>query len=69
MDWDSSTDSEVRSTSRDEGFEEFLSDFNEFGIRPYRFEPRRESNNDSKEEESEESDGEPEDSRLTNYEW
>ena len=52
MDSDSSTDSEIRSTSSDEDFEEFLSDFNEFGIRPYQFEPRRESNNDSTEEES-----------------
>ena len=34
MDSDSSTDSEIRSTSSDEDFEEFLSDFNEFGIRP-----------------------------------
>ena len=69
MDSDSSTDSEIRSTSSDEDFEEFLSDFSEFGIRPYQFEPGRESNNDSAEEESEESDGEPEDSRLTNSEW
>ena len=66
MDSDSNTDSEVRSTGSDEDFEEFLSNFNEFGIRPYQFKPRRESNNDSKEEESEERDGEPEDSRL-NY--
>ena len=48
---------------------EFLSDFNDFGIRPHQLEPRRESNNDSKEEESEESDGEMEDSQLTNSEW
>ena len=39
MDTDSSTDSEVRSAGSDEDFEEFLSDFNEFGIRPYQFEP------------------------------
>ena len=69
MDSDSSTDSEVRSTSSDQDFDEFLSDFNDFGIRPYQLEPRRESNNDSKEEQSEESDGETEDSRLNNSEW
>ena len=66
MDSDSSTDSEVRSTSSDKDFEEFFSDF---GIRPNQLEPRRESNNDSKEEESEESDGETEDSQLTYSEW
>ena len=48
MDSDSSTDSEVGSTSSDQDFDEFLSDFNDFGIRPYQLEPRRESNNDSK---------------------
>jgi hypothetical protein len=77
MDSDISTDSERRSlsssSSSDDDFEEFVEDFNEFGIRPYQFEPKRELSNDEDSEEEDEtvteSDEETPDSRLTSSEW
>ena len=73
MDSERSSDSCSSSTScSDDDFEEFVEDFNEFGIRPYQFEPQRleiEAEDSREDESTSESDEENNHSRLTNSEW
>ncbi len=77
MNSDRSTDSEsIESTSSsscsDNNFEEFVEDSNEFGIKPYQYEPQLELSNDENSVQEaiiSQSNDETEDSRLTSSEW